>query len=111
MALNIGISLASIVQYLYTAVGRELLSRSEILFAIEDHVASVAETIVARTGTRTISDLTRILSEMENDLTGMAGYRSLTLSGKRQVVHGKFSDRDPAILWRAVKEYVPSRLG
>jgi predicted transcriptional regulator len=52
-----GISHASVVQYLDTAVGHGLLSRSEILFAIEDKVASHVEAAVTSNGIRTFGDI------------------------------------------------------
>jgi hypothetical protein len=68
IAQSIEISHASVVQYLYTAVGRELLSRSEILFAIEDNVASSVETFLARPGVRTLEDLRRLLRELGDEI-------------------------------------------
>jgi hypothetical protein len=76
VTLRFDITHASVVQYLYTAVGRELICRSEILFAIEDATARCVEAIATQAGIRTFSELRRILSENKPTTLTSGQYRS-----------------------------------
>src|SRR5262245_3553615 len=60
-AKELGISVSSVAQYLYTAVGRGLICRSDILFTIEDDVAGMVESMLEHHSIRNRWELQRVL--------------------------------------------------
>jgi hypothetical protein len=60
--MSLGVSHENFVQFLYAAVRRQLLTRSEILFSIEEGIASVVERMITA-GVRTSSELRQRLDE------------------------------------------------
>jgi len=61
IAVRWGISCASVVQYLHSAVGRGLLRRSDIFFTLGDDVHQGVETLIAIAEIRNRWDLRRLL--------------------------------------------------
>jgi predicted transcriptional regulator len=56
-----GISCSSVAQYLYTAVGRRLISRSDIFFMIDEETAEAVESIIEQNGIRNRRELEEFL--------------------------------------------------
>ena len=57
------VPLSSIRQYIYTAVGRGLLYRSEILFTVGASLTNIVEVCAKQDGVRTRWDLQRLLRQ------------------------------------------------